>query len=82
MADEDHTEIAGIPVQVVSEEEAEKSTYLVCVRWDSTPALFTDDVKGTCCACGTAVRFRPSAPKTPPRLCVECMLDMKGGLAQ
>ena len=66
------TRIFGIPVTVASEEECERADYLVCVPWEG-PRYFIDDQKGACCRCFRAVRFRPYAPKKPPKICLECM---------
>ena len=60
-----------MPIEIVSEEEAEKADFVVCVRANQkTP--FDDNETGVCSKCGEAVQFRPHAPKTPPRLCMEC----------
>ncbi|MCB1534874.1 MAG: hypothetical protein KDJ44_09150 [Rhodoblastus sp.] len=63
-----------LAINVVSDEEAEKAAFVICVRW-TVPAVFADDEQGTCCACGAAVRFRPHAPKKPPRICMECIVE-------
>lgn len=58
-------------VKVVSDEEAERADYLVCLRAD-LPTPFDDNETGECCKCGVAVQFRPYSPKAPPRVCFEC----------
>lgn len=70
-----------IPLHIVSLEEAEEADYVVCARKD-TPTPFTDNEEGTCCQCGCAVVFRPHAPKTPPRLCFECMIELQKATIQ
>jgi hypothetical protein len=67
--------IDGLDIEIVPYETADRAAYVVCVPW-STPAIFHDDIRGTCVACGVTVRFRPYMPKTPPRICVECALGL------
>ena len=67
--------VAGIPIEIVSGQECEKADWWVCVPW-STPARFPNDIRGTCCACGMAVRHRPYAPKKPPKICVRCVVGV------
>jgi hypothetical protein len=61
-------------ILVVSPEEAEKCEYLICVR-TTVPAYFPDDLIGECCSCQQPVRYRPTSPKAPPRICMECALE-------
>lgn len=68
------TEIAGVPVTVVSQREAEKADFVVCVP-ASTPAMFPDDEFARCCQCGIEVRVRPASPRRPPRLCMGCFAE-------
>lgn len=65
-------------IQVVSPSEAEKADYVVCCRLGS-PTIFSDNAYGQCTHCGHASFFRPYMPKGPPKICVECMLDMQTG---
>jgi hypothetical protein len=67
--------IGGVPVTIVSDDQAETADYVVCVSW-STPSIFSNDQRATCCACGVAVRHRPYIPKKPAKLCMECCLKM------
>lgn len=64
--------IGGVPIEVVSDAEAETVDYLVCMRADS-PSPFNDNLTGFCCKCGVKVMFRWHAPRKPPRICLECM---------
>ncbi len=64
-------EVAGVPVTVVPEREAEKADFVVCMP-ASTPAMFPDDEFARCCQCGIEVRVRPISPRRPPRLCMNC----------
>ena len=66
-------EIAGIPVTVVSDEDANLADFVVCARAD-TPSPFDDNETGVCSNCGTAIIFRPHIPKGPPRICLECAM--------
>jgi hypothetical protein len=81
MVTEDTVSTLAPPFKVVSLAEAEQASYVVCCRVGN-PRHFDDDVEGTCCSCSHPVFFRPTAPKTPPRLCIECAIDMAGGLRQ
>jgi len=47
---------------------------VVCVR-KGFPTPFTDNVEGTCIACGHAVVFRPYVPVALPKMCMECFLE-------
>ncbi len=71
-------EIAGIEATVVSEAEAEECDAVVCVL-KSQPSIFADDVFAPCAHCGVELRHRPHAPKRPPKLCFDCVLDASRG---
>jgi hypothetical protein len=62
--------IAGVPVEIVSEEEAEDADYLVCMP--NAPSPFDDNLIGVCCKCGITVMYRWHAPKKPPKICLDC----------
>lgn len=64
-----------LPFAVFSTAEAETADYVICARLADDPGTFTDNHLGTCCACGEVVIFRPSAPKTPPRICITCAAE-------
>lgn len=61
-------------IKVVTEEEAEAADMLVCCR---TPddGTFSDNLTSTCSMCGHNIYFRPHVPKTPPKICMQCMLE-------
>ena len=63
-------------IRVISDEEAEKSDYLVCAPL-GTPSPFDDNMKGTCCKCGIMVMYRWHAPRKPKRICVECAFKLE-----
>jgi len=71
--------IRGVPVTVVSDSEAEKVDFLVCMPAD-TPSPFDDNLFGFCVKCGVRVMFRWHAPRKPQRICLQCAtkLEMKG----
>lgn len=53
--------------------EAEKADMVVCIL--AEPELrFPDNLVGHCTQCGRLVQFRPHAPKTPPKVCIECVM--------
>lgn len=58
-------------IEVVTDGEAELADFVVCVRLGH-PTPFKDNLEGKCCKCGHKVVFRPHAPKTPKRICMEC----------
>ena len=66
-----HVTIGGVLVEVVSDAEAERAAYVVCVQW-SDPPMFPDNIRASCCACGCALQHRPHVPKKPARICVRC----------
>jgi hypothetical protein len=58
-------------VRFLSEEEAERQPWVVCLRWSDPPVL-PDNLRGPCFLCGVPVQFRPAAPKNPKRICLRC----------
>ncbi len=44
---------------------------LICMPW-SAPAVFADDLKGTCSECGQAIRKRPHTAKVDRTICLAC----------
>jgi hypothetical protein len=66
------TTIGGVEMTVVSEVDAEKVDYVVCMPW-GTPSPFDDNLKGICSKCGTAVMYRWHAPRKPKRICINCL---------
>jgi hypothetical protein len=70
------------PIRIVSQEEAEQASFLVCVPKSRLPEgrpYFEDDVAGHCAHCGTEIVFRPHAPKSPTKICVDCAVDHATG---
>lgn len=76
--------IAGINTMIVSDEEAEKAEFVVCILAGQEEEIFKKDNISTKCAdCGVDIVHRPSAPKTPPKICMECaVLRMKYAQAE
>lgn len=68
-------------MKIVTSEEAEQADAVICVR-ATVSSTFTDDEYGPCSICGEEVRFRPHAPKRPPRVCLECATEMLGATRQ
>jgi hypothetical protein len=52
-----------------------KIEYVVCVL-KTTPAVFDDDEFDVCSICKREIRFRPYMPKEPPKICVECLVNV------
>jgi hypothetical protein len=63
------------PFTVASAKDCEDASYLVCVLATMT-SPFTDNERGVCSICERAVIFRPYAPKRPPRICIDCMIEL------
>ncbi|MCX5495770.1 hypothetical protein OSH11_13735 [Kaistia dalseonensis] len=71
-----------VAIEIVDQETAEKAAFLVCVPVDRLPEgrpYFSDDLRGQCAHCGTAIVFRPHAPKAPVRICMGCAVDHANG---
>ena len=71
-------------INVVSDEEAEKSDFVVCMP--KGPSPFKDNFTGNCCQCGIEVMYRWHAPRRPKKICLDCAVkqiakvdDVKGG---
>lgn len=76
--------IFGVPVEVVSNAEAQAKDYdfAVCARWHGGELILPDNATGFCADCGHAIQFRPNLPKGPPRICVRCAFERaEGGTA-
>ncbi len=71
MTDRRTVQIAGLPVQVVDNAEAERAALVMCAP-ATMPAHFPDDVIAACAWCGCAIRHRPHVPKKPPKVCMGC----------
>jgi hypothetical protein len=57
-------------VKVVSEEEAEKVDYVVCMPVGPSP--FDNNLEADCYCCGRRIMHRPHVPKRPPKICIYC----------
>lgn len=68
------TEILGIPVTVVSDEDAEKCDFRVF----ALTSYFSDDVPATCSRCGATGWRRPYGPNTIPLICMGCFIASAG----
>jgi len=68
----------SIPIDIVSNEEAEKADFVVCLRI-GMPSSFTDNEYGKCAHCGHGIFFRPYMPKKPAKICVQCLNDLAIG---
>jgi len=64
-------------IPVVSEEEAAKATYVICVRKADATAIFDDNLEAPCVACAETVVYRPYTPPGPAKLCMVCFIDMQ-----
>lgn len=67
--------IRGITAAVATPEECEKADVVVCAR-KGTPSPFTDNLEAPCSGCGAVLIYRPHAPVTPPKMCIECAMEM------
>jgi len=67
--------IDGVPIDVVSDEEAEKANFMVCILApEGEPLKFADNFTGFCCRCGAKVQYRWYAPRKPKRICLGCAM--------
>lgn len=74
-------EIGGVPVTVVSDEQANLADFVVCASAD-TPTPFKDNVPGVCSHCEAAIIWRPYVPKHVPRICLRCAIQLAGATRQ
>jgi len=58
-------------LEIGTQEEGEDCDYVVCIRFTGLLAL-PGNLIGTCCKCGYMIQYRPHAPKTPAKICLEC----------
>lgn len=64
-----------VPIQIVSDAEAEQCDFAVCaLKSPQLEAMWPDNVEAVCCDCHRAIVHRPNAPKAPPKICAECMV--------
>lgn len=67
----------GIDAEVVSDEETEKAALVICVRVEDMPeGEFLDDILTVCGVCEEPIRHRPHVPKTPPKVCMQCAMEI------
>ena len=60
-----------------SDLDNEDSDCVVCIPV-TMPLKFDDNLVGRCSRCNVPVQYRPTAPKTPPKICWNCaMPDME-----
>ena len=64
------SESIGLPLAIVSAEEAENADMVVCVSGQGF--YFTDNVFAVCADCGGCIQHRQFVPKKPPKLCFGC----------
>lgn len=62
-------------MKVISDEEAAKAEFIICVREADPRPPFTDNLVGRCVRCGERVVFRWHMPLNVPKLCVHCLPD-------
>ena len=68
-------EIGGLKLNIVSEADTERADMVVCML-EGFDSPFDDNLVGPCAQCGRRVIFRPSAPKRPPKVCLECAVPL------
>ena len=61
-------------MKVVKQDSAENCNFLLCIK-ATDPQPSKDNERGECCECGVAVTFRPTAPRKPKRICIDCALE-------
>ncbi|SRR6266446_1833698 len=69
-------------LEIGTQEDGEDCDYAVCIRATS-PLVFPDNLVSTCCKCGCTIQYRPYAPKTPAKICLECAIpDMDNSFGE
>jgi len=63
--------VGGMTLEIATEAEAEAAHMVVCPR-RTRPLILEDNLTGYCFTCGCNIQFRPTSPKTPPKVCVQC----------
>ena len=63
--------IGGQSFQIASAATAENVDFVVCANV-TIPLLMPDNLTAPCKDCGDMLQFRPTNPKRPPRLCIDC----------
>lgn len=69
--------LGGLPIDVVSEEEAELTDIVICCPLPDD-SDFTDNLTGTCAYCQRGIYFRPppSTPAKPMKVCTRCAVEI------
>lgn len=69
--------LRGLPIEIVSVEESEKSDLVVCCLLPDDSG-FTDNLTGTCARCERPIYFRPppSTPAKPMKVCSICAVEI------
>ncbi len=62
--------VGGIPFLIITDEEAETADAIMVSRRGPSP--WKDNLFGKCAECRAEIMYRPHAPKTPRKICVEC----------
>lgn len=62
--------VGGIPFLIITDEEAETADAIMVSRRGPSP--WKDNLFGKCAECRAEVMYRPHAPKSPRKICVEC----------
>lgn len=56
-------------------DEPEEADFIVCAR-EGTPSPFRDNLIDVCSHCGQRIIFRPNVPQGPPKICMECAVEL------
>jgi hypothetical protein len=56
----------------MADDDAESAGAVICMRLTS-PLMMPDNVIGVCSQCGEAIQHRPHVPRTPLKICCECL---------
>ena len=59
---------------------ADHADIVVCARLTS-PLMMPDNKIGFCAECGEAIQYRPHVPKSPRKMCMECVVPLATKLA-
>lgn len=72
------TTLAGLPINIISEEDAEEVDFVLCVRCEDNPGVITrNSIKEECSVCNAPVWFSRTSPIGPKKICLHCMIKLK-----
>ena len=65
-----------IPIKIISKVDCEKAEFVVCCLLPDLK-YFKGNIETECIFCGRGIYHRPYLPKKPPKICLDCAVEMK-----